>query len=65
MSEPFFLWPRTGGLVIGLASAFYLPGTGRMIAIPGCATTVLMAVNDGVAGTPFRNGFPTDDQEES
>jgi uncharacterized membrane protein YedE/YeeE len=40
MSELFFLWPLTGGLMIGLASGCYLLGAGRVAGISGFAATV-------------------------
>ena len=35
MSELTFIWPLTGGLMIGLASAGYLLGAGRIAGISG------------------------------
>ena len=40
MSELFFLWPLTGGLMIGLASGCYLLGAGRVAGMSGFAATV-------------------------
>jgi hypothetical protein len=47
MSELTFIWPLTGGLMIGLASAGYLLGAGRIAGISGFAATVLGLSDDG------------------
>ncbi|WDZ81558.1 YeeE/YedE thiosulfate transporter family protein (plasmid) [Ensifer adhaerens] len=46
MSEINFLWPLSGGLLIGLSAGFYLLTTGRIAGISG-----LVAAAAGLTGT--------------
>ena len=47
MTELYFLWPLSGGLLIGLAAALYLLGAGRIAGISGLAASVLGLSNGG------------------
>ncbi len=47
MSELHFLWPLTGGLLIGLSAAIYLLAAGRIAGISGLAATALGLAGDG------------------
>ena len=47
MTELHFLWPLTGGLLIGLSAALYLLGAGRVAGISGIAATVVGLTGSG------------------
>ena len=47
MTELHFLWPLSGGLLIGLSAALYLLLAGRVAGISGLAATVLGLTNGG------------------
>jgi uncharacterized protein len=47
MTELHFLWPLSGGLMIGLSAALYLLLAGRIAGISGLAANVLGLTNGG------------------
>jgi uncharacterized membrane protein YedE/YeeE len=47
MTELHFLWPLSGGLLIGLSAALYLLLAGRVAGISGLAATMLGLSNGG------------------
>jgi uncharacterized protein len=53
MTELHFLWPLSGGLLIGLSAALYLLLAGRVAGISGLAATVVGLTNGG-SWTPAR-----------
>ena len=53
MTELHFLWPLSGGLLIGLSAALYLLLAGRVAGISGLAANVLGLANGG-GWTPVR-----------
>lgn len=54
MTDLHFLWPLSGGLLIGLSAALYLLLAGRVVGISGLAATVVGLTNGG-SWTPARS----------